>query len=101
MSRGEPIPWHIILFITLVMMLVVLVCSGCLGIGERGKSMRIQVPALLDVEIDYLDQEAPPIDQAAQWRDFFVPKKESVKSDTPKKVTIDSLFKKPDDNATD
>ena len=95
MSRGEPIPWHIILFVTLVMMLVVFVCSGCLGIGERGKTFRIQVPALLDVEVDYLDQEAPPIDQAGQWRDFFVPK-ESVK-----KVTIDSLFNKPDVNATD
>ena len=96
MSRGEPIPWHIILFVTLVMMRIGLVCTGCLGISERGKSMRIQVPALLDVEVDYLDNEAPPIDQAAQWRDFFVPKKETVK-----KVTIDSLFKKPDDNATD
>jgi len=95
MSRGEPIPWHIILFITLVMMVVVFIFSGCLGVGTRGKSMRIQVPALLDVEIDYLDQESPPIDQAAQWRDFFVPK-ESVK-----KVTIDSLFNKPDVNATD
>ncbi len=95
MSRGEPIPWHIILFITVVMMVVVFVCSGCLGVGTRGKSMRIQVPALLDVEIDYLDEEAPPIDQAGQWRDFFVPK------ESPKKVTIDSLFNKPDDNATD
>ena len=95
MSKSETLPWHIILFVTLVMMVVVFVCSGCLGIGTRGKSMRIQVPALLDVEIDYLDEEAPPIDQAGQWRDFFVPK-ESVK-----KVTIDSLFNKPDDNATD
>ena len=96
MSKSETLPWHIILFITLVMMLVVFVCTGCFGIGERGKTFRIQVPALLDVEVDYLDQEAPPIDQAAQWRDFFVPKKESVK-----KVTIDSLFNNPDDNATD
>ena len=91
MSRGEPIPWHIILFIALVMMLVVFIFSGCLGIGERGKTFRIQVPALLDVEIDYLDQEAPPIDQAGQWRDFFVPKKDTIKS----------IFLKPDDNATD
>ena len=95
MSKSEPLPWHIILFVTLVMMVVVFVCSGCLGIGTRGKSMRIQVPALLDVEIDYLDEEAPPIDQAGQWRDFFVPKESS------KKVTIDSLFNKPDVNATD
>ena len=91
MSRGAPIPWHMILFVTVVMMLGVFVCSGCLGIGERGKTFRIQVPALLDVEIDYLDQEAPPIDQAGQWRDFFVPKKDTIKS----------IFLKPDDNATD
>ena len=91
MSKSETLPWHIILFITLVMMLVVFVCTGCLGIGERGKTFRIQVPALLDVEVDYLDQEAPPIDQAAQWRDFFVPKKDTIKS----------IFLKPDDNGTD
>ena len=90
MSRGEPIPWHVILFVGLVMMLVVFIFSGCLGIGERGKTFRIQVPALLDVEIDYLDTEAPPIDQAGQWRDFFVPKKDTIKS----------IFLKPDDNGT-
>ena len=90
MSRGEPMPWHIILFVAVVMMLVVFIFSGCLGIGERGKTFRIQVPALLDVEIDYLDQEAPPIDQAGQWRDFFVPKKDTIKS----------IFLKPDVNGT-
>ena len=90
MSRGEPIPWHMILFVTVVMMLVVFIFSGCLGIGERGKTFRIQVPALLDVEVDYLDQEAAPIDQAAQWRDFFVPKKDTIKS----------IFLKPDVNGT-
>ena len=90
MSRGEPIPWHMILFVTVVRMLVVFIFSGCLGIGERGKTFRIQVPALLDVEVDYLDQEAAPIDQAAQWRDFFVPKNDTIKS----------IFLKPDVNGT-
>ena len=90
MSRGQVIPWHMILFVALVMMLVVFIFSGCLGIGERGKTFRIQVPALLDIEVDYLDGEAPPIDQAGQWRDFFVPKKDTIKS----------IFLKPDVNGT-
>ena len=90
MSRRESLPWHIILFITLMMMLVVFICSGCLGVGTRGKSMRIQVPALLDVEIDYVDEVTPPIEEAGKWRDFFVPKKDTIKS----------IFLKPDNNGS-
>ena len=91
MSKSESLPWHIILFITLMMMLVVFVCSGCLGVGTRGKSMRIQVPALLDVEIDYVEDTTAPIEEAGKWRDFYIPKKDTIKS----------IFLKPDDNATD
>tara|TARA_R100000458_G_C8278267_1_gene254198 strand:- start:151 stop:426 length:276 start_codon:yes stop_codon:yes gene_type:complete len=91
MSARESLPWHIILFITVMMMLVVFICSGCLGVGTRGKSMRIQVPALLDVEIDYVEDTTPPIEEAGKWRDFYVPKKDTIKS----------IFGKPDDNATD
>ena len=91
MSRGEPIPWHIILFVGVVMMLVVFVCSGCFGVAQRGKTMRIQVPALLDVEIDYVDGPIePPIEKAEKWRDSFVP---------TKKATVQDIFDLKDPDA--
>ena len=94
MSRGEPIPWHIILFVALCI-IVVIICSGCFGVAQRGKTMRIQVPALLDIEIDYVDGPIePPIEKAEQWRDFFVP---------TKKATVQDIFdlKDPDADPTE
>ena len=34
-----------------------LLFGGCLGISDRGQKMTLQIPALLNLEVDYVDTE--------------------------------------------
>ncbi len=35
----------------------VLFLGGCFGVADRGRKMTIQVPALFNLEVDYLDEK--------------------------------------------
>jgi len=46
-----------ILILMIGVFAILLCCSGCAGFTDNAKQIRIQIPALLDVEFEYNDRK--------------------------------------------